>query len=300
MRTKFVSFLIVFLIAAVANACNRCGHSYCTNCSFGYTTSSLGYYPSSLYLNNGSFGKVIQREDGTFWLGETQMEKVKIQCNSETGWCWSYAPKRGAYAAAPAALAGSSYAEQGTTVYGYNKLSEIYKPTDLALAFNQAARFTDKALELGPQAISGYQAIVESEGNRQAKVAEIIAKGQAAAQALNASNPTAGDSKSSVSFKITQGAGQATIPQPANNDDLSKAKIEILTASCIQCHNATNPNGQLDLTKYESFTQDQKDAVFAAIVDPDPNKRMPKVKAANGFSPGEPLPLRSIRILGSF
>ena len=95
------------------------------------------------------------------------------------------------YNAYPGQVASAqSYAPQGQTVYGYSTqtLSNLYGNNDLSVLYNQAGRVVENAQTLAGQANSDFQTLVRTEGDNRSRVAEILAKGQAAREALQATN----------------------------------------------------------------------------------------------------------------
>lgn len=64
----------------------------------------------------------------------------------------------------------------------------------------------------------------------------------------------------------------------------------VISSRCKGCHNATNANADLDMTKFAAFSQSLKERVWAAIENPDESKRMPLAQDAGGnYVPGVPL-----------
>lgn len=115
-------------------------------------------------------------------------------------------PYAAPYAAAP----------QGNTLYGYNysTVRDLYSDTNLSTLYQQAARLTQNAQTLAGQGHTDFSDLVAKEGGNRARVAEILAKGQAAVQALQAANPQAQThtEQRTFSFRLEQGAnGQSTL-----------------------------------------------------------------------------------------
>lgn len=122
------------------------------------------------------------------------------------------------------------YGASGNSLYGYSysSVADVYGNTDANLLYQQAAALAKNSQDLGGQATSNFSSLVEQAGNNRARVAEILAKGQTASVALQASN-----AQSSASVKVqVQGTGTQTgtqLPQQVSGLDIMRAK-------CAACH----------------------------------------------------------------
>lgn len=178
-------------------------------------------------------------------------------------------------------------AQQGTTVYGYQAITNYQQQVDLGALYNQAARLTDQAQQLAGQAATDFQGLVQAEGQSRADVARIIAQGQAAKEALQAINmPQRVVEQRVFSFKVTTQPdgnikveemntepdfGLVTPKQSANNAlDVSK----LLTEKCVKCHNGTKSMGGLNLMS--PITENQQQEILNRVVTNDPALLMPR------------------------
>lgn len=177
-------------------------------------------------------------------------------------------------------------AQQGSTVYGYLDSGYSSEKLDLGVLYNQANRLADQAQQLAGQATLDFHGIVKTEGDNRARVAEIIAKGQAVREALNAANPSTLETQSSTTqafrFSVTKSKNgtweiQQDEQQPAEHIT-TRQTLEFIKNTCVECHNAQKMGGNIDMTKYVAFNKEKKDRVRLAITNPDPKKRMPKGK----------------------
>lgn len=124
-------------------------------------------------------------------------------------------PPQGAMPAGPGVGYGtnmnlSSYGANGSTLYGYtySAVRDLYGDNNLGTLYQQAARLTQNAQTLAGQATTDFSDLVGREGTSRARVAEILAKAQAAQMALQAANPQPRQQveQRTFSFRVEQGA----------------------------------------------------------------------------------------------
>jgi len=178
-------------------------------------------------------------------------------------------------------------AEQGSTVYGYSSVADVYSNIDMAVLYNQAARLTDQAQQLAGQAAVDHAALVQAEAQNRSDVAKIIAQGQAAAEALRASrgNSSQQIQQRSFTFRITQDTNGALkveeLRQDQQNDDNFdlvtdpvQSVSDLLTNKCLKCHNNTNAQGSLNLLV--DLDAKQQRSILDRITTDDLDLRMPR------------------------
>lgn len=157
-----------------------------------------------------------------------------------------------------------------STVYGYSysSVADVYGSTDLNVLYQQSARLTEGAQALAGEANTGFQGLVGQEGNNRARVAEILAKGQASSQTLKASEASP---SSHTSTTVT-----ATGVQPNVFLKLSGP------ATCVECHSGQKVSGGFDISKFNPATAsaEVRQKVVARLVTNDPKLRMPLGKPA--------------------
>jgi hypothetical protein len=183
-----------------------------------------------------------------------------------------------------------AHGAQGNTVYGYTykDVASVYGDTNLNVLYQQAARLAQNAQQLGSQATGDFSGLVQQAGDNQARVAEILAKGQAAAAAMNAAGAggRATVTRSGFSFKSTTGAEVEPIAPPQVLPDRGnrpqanggRAAFEALAVKeCATCHNPEDPKGKFDIYQYPAMDKDAKAKVVARLITTDPAKHMPQL-----------------------
>lgn len=179
-------------------------------------------------------------------------------------------------------------APQGSTIYGYRELADIYGNVDLGQIYNQVLRLREQSYSNESQATSETHALVGDLADRMAQVKEIEAKGRAAAAALEAS---AAQSRATMLrefwSKYPERKAQDLAAEGGVTQSDAAAVVEtIIARKCVSCHNQEKQNGGLDLSNLALITAEQGDKILDRIKHPDPEERMP---LAPDLSPGEPL-----------
>lgn len=150
-------------------------------------------------------------------------------------------------------------AHQGNTQYGVSDIASFYGDIDFGAAFNQAARLADSAQQLSAKATAGYSDLLTTTSADRTRVAEILAKGQAAAQTLSAVK--AGNSVTIQRTNEAHAQVETAAPQALPNLGTTEAK-------CARCHNAQTAeqlgNGNV-LPSFSQFTAEQARAGFRYI-----------------------------------
>lgn len=201
-------------------------------------------------------------------------------------------------------------AAQGSTVYGYSSVADTYGKVDMGLLYNQAARLTDQAQQLAGQAATDFAALVQAEGQNRTEVAKILAHGQAARQALEATQGKPQQlTQRTFAFRVTQGSDgklkvenltddkPQTQEKPKTDFELSSGGAaqnisDLLTNKCVTCHGNAKAQGNLNLEQAISDEQQRKILVRATTDDLD--KRMPR--NADGTA-GQKLNVDELRLL---
>jgi hypothetical protein len=232
------------------------------------------------------------------------------------------------YAAPHAPYAAPYAAAQGNTLYGYtfSAVKDLYGDSNLNVLWQQAARHTTNAQTLAGQAQGDFSDLVSKEGGNRARVAEILAQGQAAVQALQAAKPQATQhtEQRTFSFRLEQGTnGQSTLvpvqppaqpdvgadaqPQPGYQPptaqpgqaprapgtqappmprDNDEAFRALLTNRCAQCHGDREPKGAFRVSAYATLSPGDKMGVWRRIMAKD-SKRMPPPDAGPALTQEE-------------
>jgi len=197
-----------------------------------------------------------------------------------------------------------TYGSNGQTIYGYtlSSVKDLYGDNDMNSRFQEANRLAQNAQTLGGQAVQGFQQAVTSEGNNRSRVAEILAQGQIAAQAIQAARPYPQASSSttitqqSTGSAITQGRlggdgprmpyangngnGSGSIQPQQSRDapgEVSIIPFEQVAQRCIQCHGSNKQEGGFNILNYPAMSAKEKaERVWPRLTHPDKDKRMPK------------------------
>lgn len=200
----------------------------------------------------------------------------------------------------PSNPALGSYGAQGNTLYGYSysSVKDLYGDTNLGVLYQQAARLTQNAQTLAGQAHGDFSDLVGREGSNRARVAEILAKSQAAAAALTAANPQPSTHTESrvFSFRAVQGdggdlqlvpvdPGQApqgvpgAMPRAEGGNGADFAAL--LQSRCAECHAGNTVKGGFDIRSYATLSPKDKAArVWSRLTTTNVEKRMPLGKPA--------------------
>lgn len=190
------------------------------------------------------------------------------------------------------------YGGQGQTLYGAQPAYSVKATTvqetngiNLELADQRSARFNDSLRETLGQANGLRQDTIAQSIEGNARVAEIQAKAQSAALAMQQAAILLQSANAAPSTKTTttysgSGTGQ-TVAQPAAVQvDPSRAAFmkNFGRPDCARCHSAgPTLKGGFDIETLPSLNRSQAAAVWSRITSDDPAKVMPKPE------PGKPV-----------
>lgn len=198
-----------------------------------------------------------------------------------------------------------SFGVNGATIYGheYSTISQLYGPTNLDSLYQQSSLLTKNAQDLAGQAHGEFNALLQTEGGNRARVADILARGQAAAAALRAAE---GQSSIVEHKSRTFSSGHGPIlnapptapPQmPPASDPPTKDSAQMLGRvienRCASCHGNNNPEAKLNMLNYFQFDENTKQRVRQRITTTDATKRMP---LREDGTPAEPLPTAEVSL----
>lgn len=178
-----------------------------------------------------------------------------------------------------------SYGANGQSIYTYQSYKEAYGSLDLNTLYQQAARLTQGSQQLAGQAHSEFSELVDRAGTNQARVAEILAKAEAARKVLEGVNPQ----PRTIEKTTIQGSGPApTDPEAAADLDAKKFLATVGIPKCGACHTGQDAKGKFLITDYPNMGYKEKmDRVWSRLrPDAPDDKRMPR--AADG-KPGPAL-----------
>lgn len=195
----------------------------------------------------------------------------------------------------------SSAGVNGNTLYGYsyNSIANLYGSNDLATLYQQANRLAENAQKLGGQATTDFGALVSQEGGNRARVAEILARSQAAREVLQSLEQPSGKVETrTFSFKTVQGADGQMRLERVPEGAVAPAALEVAKAwersatQCLGCHSGNKKDGGFDVTTYRALAAEQKLAVIGRLTTSDPSKRMPRSADGKGVA----LPLAEVAL----
>jgi hypothetical protein len=168
-----------------------------------------------------------------------------------------------------------AYGANATTQFSYSNLASLYGQNDMNALFQQAAQLAAGAQRLSSEATVGFQATVGQEGANRARVAEILARGQVAAQVLASIQAAPTSETKGISFKVTPGGTIAKVDDGSGDPQVRgqlRGQLEALIgAKCAVCHGGAGADGKevvrggLDLRDYLDFSPERKQKVWARI-----------------------------------
>lgn len=189
---------------------------------------------------------------------------------------------------------GQSTYSGGSTVYGYSvsKITDLYGDASLSVLYQQASRLAENAQRMGAQATTEFQGLVTQEGTNRARVAEILARGQAAQEALRAAEgSSARIVEKSSSVKVVP-KGQVPFMPPVT-DAMPPEWAPHAQEQCGSCHMGAEKKGGFDLSDFPTMSAEQRLSVVARLITSDPAKMMPR---STDGGPGHRLTAEQLRL----
>lgn len=184
------------------------------------------------------------------------------------------------YGAAPKGYGSyqlGNFGANASTVYGYSSVADLYGQTDLNVLYQQSSKLAQNAQQLSGQATTDFADLVKQAGSNQGAVAEILAKGQAAAAVLNATkaDPTVRVVNRAYTVQFGSDGQPVVTPVVPQVDKGAPLKV-LVTSDCMACHGKVEPKGKLDLSNLSALTLEQKMNIVGRLVTKDPAKVMPR------------------------
>lgn len=181
-------------------------------------------------------------------------------------------------------VSSTTYGANASTPYGYtySSIAQLYGDTNVNQLFQQSAQLTEGAQRLAGDANNGFQQLLGQEGTNRAKVAEILAKGEAGARVLIALSPsTVAQTKTVFGTQAAAGVGvnpAGPNPAPAATEKEKKFQAfeHLVATRCASCHAGENKKGNFNITGFLGFTPEQKALVLDVITTADPARAMPR------------------------
>jgi hypothetical protein len=180
-----------------------------------------------------------------------------------------------------------TYGANASTLYGYtySSVKDLYGDANLNTLFAQAERLATNAQALGGQATQQFQQTVQQEGGNRARVAEALARGQAAATALRAAQGSE-THQSQTTTRYGTGIDQQAPPEPqsqrqgatAPSGQMDPAWIKLATEKCLDCHGEKKMESKFDVRKYGTMSLAERAKRVWPRINPEAadDKRMPK------------------------
>lgn len=187
-----------------------------------------------------------------------------------------------------------SFGANGTTLYGsFAQTAQQYGATDMNVLYQQAGKLTQGAQSLAGQANTAFSGLVQQAGTNQERVAETLAKGEAAARALAAAAAAPSSTVTTTSTNSRTIREAASVPpgpsaeaplpdktrldEPRRQSDFSGLLRSVVAAKCASCHGDKEPRAGLNLNAWSEFSDEQKERVRDRLLTDDPDKRMPRL-----------------------
>ncbi len=191
------------------------------------------------------------------------------------------------------------YGVQNNTVYGTSlkQYASLYGDTDLNALYQQASRLTENAQRLGGQATADFSTLVGQAGTNQQRVAEIIARADAAQRLLQSIDGPPRTETKTLEFgpappPMATPPGAAALP--AGRAPGSRAAFEAnFRTDCAACHTGANAKGKFTLEAYYTLSPVQKAQVWQLLVTKDKNLMMPRSRDGG---PGEYIGIEKFKL----
>lgn len=188
-------------------------------------------------------------------------------------------------------------APQGSTVFGYNEIADVYGNVDLGGLYQSAIRLAEASQRSGDNATNGAMQLVDQFGDRaqgllsqQLAIAEINAKTTGVTNAARAlGDAIKAEGRIRVEKKVEGPAppvpgGSPILDEPsakaANADDTFNKLTALVQTKCVSCHGGKTTEAGLSLVDLGKIDDDTVKKILERITTGNVEKRMP---------PGKPL-----------
>lgn len=168
-----------------------------------------------------------------------------------------------------------NYGVNGQTIYGhtYQSVRDAYGDTNLNALYQQAGRLATNAQTIAGQAHTEHSELVSQAGNNAARIAEILAKGQSAANVLNAANAAASSRTVTTGQAFTTSTGgQVAQQQPSPMPRIEGAADNVALAAlvnnkCLRCHGTgAEIKGGYDMRNLAAISREKRWVAFGKCV----------------------------------
>lgn len=192
-------------------------------------------------------------------------------------------------------------APQGTTVFGYNEIADVYGNVDLGDLYQSAIRLAESSNRYGAEATNGTQKLIDNFGDRaqgllsqQLAIAEINAK---TAGVTNAARALGDAIKAESRLHLEKRTeGPAPLPpreggSPILDEPTAKQSLDSLASlvqvKCFACHGGKTTEAGLNLGDLTKLDDAAVNKILSRVTSANPEKRMP---------PGKPLEPEELRL----
>lgn len=191
----------------------------------------------------------------------------------------------GAYPYYGSSLQLSQNGVLGNTIYGYKytDVASLFGDNDPQQLYQMAARLAEGAQKYAGDGTQNFMSLVDQNATNRLKAAEILAKGQAAAQALKA---LADPASVTVSKSLEVKSSSPSVVAAAAADPIKAKRDAVIATKCKDCHGQKRTDGGLDMLAFDSFDNQKRLTIFNRLTTPDVDKLMPRKP---GGGPGERL-----------
>ncbi len=200
----------------------------------------------------------------------------------------------------PYTVSGATYSvrtypalPQGTTLYGYQQLSNAYsyEDVDLQALLHAQKSYVQSALKLTEKTQELFADSVNRVTQSKKELAEAEIKARVLEQVTRSLfHPKATEQKWEIKLEPKKPVGQ---PEPDVSISTSSSHHpgwSVIVNKCVRCHNKDEAKGGLALDSRDAFTPDVVESVVKRVTTTDSDLRMPK---GGNLTPAEQLSLMS-------
>lgn len=189
-----------------------------------------------------------------------------------------------------------SYGSTGQTLYGYNKISDVYDSGGLAQLYQSANRLAENQQKLSGQMTADFAALVDKEGSHRARAAEILAKGQVLQEVLRALEGSGARTIEKVTLPSAQ-AQPLQAPQMPRAEDAGYAVLMAhFQRDCFACHGDSSKikrQTPFVVADWPTYSTARKRSIWERVVTKDDDERMPRLPGG-GAGPRVPAEIASL------
>lgn len=180
----------------------------------------------------------------------------------------------------------------GFTVHGVRQDVDTYGTLDVDRAAQAASTHIMRAGEAYDKGMTRFDAMLDNENGRRARIAEINAKGAVASQMLSQVRPEPSSRVTTTEFS------SGTTAESSSSSTRSRTRVSrtltfeaVARARCISCHGDNKPAAGYQVLQHPLMSdEDQLAVVNDRLLTSDPDAMMPRDRA-DPSKPGHALPL---------